>query len=804
MMEEDGIINRTRAGTADSNDSSIVSSSSFNPTPDHQHQHQYSYDNGDDMNANMNNTNDDNENLMMPLMLNPTEEFDTNSIRSRNRKVQQDSSSSQQQNQQQQHQQNRRLLRRSPNERRYSHVMNFLARLLFWISLLALVAVVIWYSYELKNNGKDPHLIAWFSAGAFVLLGFPISMYGIVMHLANYNQPNIQLYIIRILWMVPIYSMESWLCLRYHQYAIYIETLRDFYESFVLYSFMEFLIQVLGGEEELILMLKDKSPTRGVHMWGMQYCLRPWLMGQPVSRSVIVSSSPLKSSSATTTSSTTATTTAPVTSLAMTSTIAAATNTGNNNHNTKTTTSTTNTTTTSSNKNTVTTTTATTTTNMTTTASSTTTIKNANAKNKKRVQWTSPFFVKCKFGVLQYVLFKFVISFVVMILELNGLYKEGDFTPKRGYLYICFLTNISQCWALYCLIFFYFATVTELSPIRPVGKFLSVKAIVFFTWWQSVCISMVYQADLIPHYSFHGEGQEDEIKWTSEDVAKGMQDYLICIEMFIASLVHFFVFPHTDYLPQAVQLRSAQHLATYTQKFANQRRVGRLHNPVSAYGWLYISSSNNHHHQDDRSKNSNSASGGGGASTSYPYSHTGGGGGLTEEQDYSFELPSVEESNKNITNMGTAVGVVASHVMEIHPQQQQQLQTTSTIRPLPSLPMKSSKPHHDSTREQLVPPPSSIEEGCIIEQQHQQQLPSNKGFLNAFMDATLNTAIPRDILQNSAGIIKGDYVVEKKTLLHHATTSDTYDLFSSATTSNTTTNTPKRNQQRQKTPKEQQ
>lgn len=137
-------------------------------------------------------------------------------------------------------------------------------------------------SRTLALHSTDPHLIAWFSAGAFVLLGFPISMGGIISHLSNYNQPNVQCYIVRILWMVPIYSIESWLCLRFHRYAIYIETLRDFYESYVLYSFVQFLIQVMGGEEALILMLKDKSPTRGVHMWGMQWCIKPWLMGQPV------------------------------------------------------------------------------------------------------------------------------------------------------------------------------------------------------------------------------------------------------------------------------------------------------------------------------------------------------------------------------------------------------------------------------------------------------------------------------------------------------------------------------------------
>ena len=90
-------------------------------------------------------------------------------------------------------------------------VMNLLARILLWTSFLAMVVAVVWYSRELKMNGTDPHLIAWFSAGAFVLLGFPISMCGIFMHLTNYYQPNVQCYVVRILWMVPIYSIESWL-----------------------------------------------------------------------------------------------------------------------------------------------------------------------------------------------------------------------------------------------------------------------------------------------------------------------------------------------------------------------------------------------------------------------------------------------------------------------------------------------------------------------------------------------------------------------------------------------------------------
>jgi hypothetical protein len=467
-----------------------------------------------------------------------------------------------------------------------------------------------------QQNSTDPHLIAWFSAGAFVLLGFPISMYGIVMHLANYNEPKVQMYIVRILWMVPIYSMESWLCLRFHRYAIYIETLRDLYESYVLYSFLQFLIQVLGGEDALIHMLKDKSPTRGVHMWGLQWCVRPWTMGQPISRA------------------------------------------------------------------------------------------------KQKVIWTSPFFVRCKFGVLQYVLLKFVLTICVMILELNGLYKEGDFTPRGGYLYICILTNLSQCWALYCMIFFYYATHNELSPIRPVGKFLSVKALVFFTWWQSVMISFVYQMDMIPHYHSSAEGE-----WTSEDVAKGLQDYLICIEMFVGAIVHTFVFPHTDYLPAAVQARikAGQH-----HPHQKRIRLGRKHqkHPYHKQQHRYAPWTAG---GDDDSKDS-------------------------QAHDYETELmSSLMDPLKELTLLSALV------VSEGDEEGSD----------------AGSEVHHGDD--------DNDDDDDDIEEPD--ELPIKPGFVRALLESS----IPRDVIDNSVGIVKGDYLIEKKTLLGHAAAADQYDIFSNRT-----------------------
>ncbi|KAF1892543.1 hypothetical protein Lal_00011009 [Lupinus albus] len=144
-----------------------------------------------------------------------------------------------------------------------------------------------------------------------------------------------------------------------------------------------------------------------------------------------------------------------------------------------------------------------------------------------------------KFGLVQYMILKTVCAFLALILELCGVYGNGEFKWYYGYPYIAVVLNFSQMWALYCLVQFYNVTHERLQPIKPLAKFISFKAIVFATWWQGVGIALLCTIGVLPK-----EGK----------LQTGLQDFLICIEMAIAAVAHVYVFSAEPYhfLPASV------------------------------------------------------------------------------------------------------------------------------------------------------------------------------------------------------------------------------------------------------------
>uniref|UniRef100_A0A0D9W881 Protein LAZ1 n=1 Tax=Leersia perrieri TaxID=77586 RepID=A0A0D9W881_9ORYZ len=140
------------------------------------------------------------------------------------------------------------------------------------------------------------------------------------------------------------------------------------------------------------------------------------------------------------------------------------------------------------------------------------------------------------------VIIKTVTASLSLFLEAFGVYCDGEFNLRCGYPYFAAVLNFSQYWALYCLVEWYTATKDELAHIKPLAKFLSFKSIVFLTWWQGVVIAIMYALGLLRSPL----AQSLQLK-------SSIQDFIICIEMGIASVVHLYVFPAKPYELQANQ-----------------------------------------------------------------------------------------------------------------------------------------------------------------------------------------------------------------------------------------------------------
>ncbi|KAG7487046.1 hypothetical protein JOB18_045583 [Solea senegalensis] len=152
--------------------------------------------------------------------------------------------------------------------------------------------------------------------------------------------------------------------------------------------------------------------------------------------------------------------------------------------------------------------------------------------------------LRCKLGVLQYTVVRPVTTVIALICQLCGVYDEGNFSSSNAWTYLVIFNNMSQLFAMYCLVLFYRALREELNPIKPVGKFLCVKMVVFVSFWQAVFIALLVKVGVI--------SESHTWDWkTVEAVATGLQDFIICVEMFLAAIAHHYSFTYKPYIQEA-------------------------------------------------------------------------------------------------------------------------------------------------------------------------------------------------------------------------------------------------------------
>ena len=84
---------------------------------------------------------------------------------------------------------------------------------------------------------------------------------------------------------------------------------------------------------------------------------------------------------------------------------------------------------------------------------------------------------------------------------------------------------------------------TDLHPFRPMPKFLCIKGIIFASYWQGFFLSILVWLGAIPDVSS---------AYSADNLAAAIQDALICFEMPLFAIGHWYAFSWHDYADKTI------------------------------------------------------------------------------------------------------------------------------------------------------------------------------------------------------------------------------------------------------------
>eukprot|EP01025_Chloroclados_australasicus_P022112 TRINITY_DN22961_c0_g2_i1.p1 TRINITY_DN22961_c0_g2~~TRINITY_DN22961_c0_g2_i1.p1 ORF type:complete len:433 (-),score=27.78 TRINITY_DN22961_c0_g2_i1:333-1553(-) len=147
-----------------------------------------------------------------------------------------------------------------------------------WLFICAVTVILMpFLLWEYGDKSLPVKYELWLVAGIFVIMTVPVSVYEVAIHVEYYSRPTLQRHVIRILWMAPIYSLDSWFALRFPVARLYLDPLREVYEAYVIYNFYMYLIRFLEDETGDLQSYMATRPQQK-HIWGVQLFAKNWPM----------------------------------------------------------------------------------------------------------------------------------------------------------------------------------------------------------------------------------------------------------------------------------------------------------------------------------------------------------------------------------------------------------------------------------------------------------------------------------------------------------------------------------------------
>ncbi|KAL7536523.1 hypothetical protein ACHAXR_007213 [Thalassiosira sp. AJA248-18] len=287
-------------------------------------------------------------------------------------------------------------------------------------------------------------------AGTFTLLSCLVTMFHMTAHLRKMNQPFVQRKIMAILWMSPVYALTSFLSLVLPPSGEpYLGILKDFYESYVIYQFLSFLIAVLGRGDRATVV--RKLSQHADHLKRPYRCLNCLFHPHPEDSDEAMANAVL---------------------------------------------------------------------------------------------------LECQVLAMQFVFFRPATAIVSFIFEAVG---AGDSQSQWAYFYspqffVMMIENVSVFLAFSGLLKFYHAVRDDLAWCQPFAKFMTIKGVVFMTFWQGLAINIIFHASESKSGNASSDDDDSTLNSSSNGYsASSIQHILICMEMLFFSAAHWCVFPAEEW-----------------------------------------------------------------------------------------------------------------------------------------------------------------------------------------------------------------------------------------------------------------
>ncbi|EOA38365.1 hypothetical protein CARUB_v10009893mg [Capsella rubella] len=132
----------------------------------------------------------------------------------------------------------------------------------------------------------------------------------------------------------------------------------------------------------------------------------------------------------------------------------------------------------------------------------------------------------------QFCIIRPVCSILMITLQILGIY------PAWLSWIFTIILNVSVSLALYSLVKFYHVFAKELEPHKPLTKFMCVKGIVFFCFWQGIVLEILVKMGVIKSHHL----------WLEvEQIEEALQNVLVCLEMIVFSVIQQYAFHVAPY-----------------------------------------------------------------------------------------------------------------------------------------------------------------------------------------------------------------------------------------------------------------